>query len=181
MDKAFIEAINANDIKLVRLQLANQLLVDPRGDTFSEMLKYAIEKCDNLFEENKPSNYDISPDKGTWTKEILFKAKSDLRDNFSEEKLALLSEIAMHVGKEKAERINKEEIQEEEISRKKQEIENKGYKDSTLYKNKGRIVTASGAILVITGLCIGKTIITFVGGTLAVGGIILTKFIDNKE
>ena len=102
MKTGFTEAVNSHELAKVRMMLCNELLLDPRGNTFSEMLAYAKDNLHDLFEENKESNYEIPIDKSQWDSVLLSKVKRDLNSNFSVEKLALFQEIAMWVGREKA-------------------------------------------------------------------------------
>lgn len=53
MKQTFIESVKNGDVEEVRLALSNELLLDPRGKTFAEMLNYAKANFSNLFEENK--------------------------------------------------------------------------------------------------------------------------------
>ena len=52
MKQTFIESVKSGDVEEVRLALSNELLLDPRGKTFAEMLNYAKANLSNLFEEN---------------------------------------------------------------------------------------------------------------------------------
>ena len=61
MKEHFIKAVEDGNVGKVRIALSNELLLDPRGKTFAEMLIYAKEKLPNLFEENKEANYNVPP------------------------------------------------------------------------------------------------------------------------
>lgn len=86
MEQKFIESVKKGDVKDVRLSLSNELLLDPRGKSFTEMLSYAEANLSNLFEENKEAGYDVLP-KEQWDENFMFKVKNDLDFNFSVEKL----------------------------------------------------------------------------------------------
>ena len=43
MKQKYINAVSSHDLDKVRIMLADELFLDPRGITFSEMLKYAKE------------------------------------------------------------------------------------------------------------------------------------------
>ena len=83
MDKAFIQAVNDNNLLRVRLLLTNELLLDPRGESFNEMLLFARTNIPNLFEVNIEANYSI-PQQNNWDINFLFVVKNDLDNNFSE-------------------------------------------------------------------------------------------------
>lgn len=108
MNIKFIEAVAASNLMKVRIMLADELLLDPRGKTFKEMLTFAKQNLPNLFEDNKEANFVISPDRSTWNIDLVSEIKQDLISNFSIEKLALFQEVAMEVGKEKAKALAEE-------------------------------------------------------------------------
>ena len=168
MKQEFVAAVAEKNLAKVRISLTNELLLDPRGTTFSEMLTYAISNIPNLFEQNKEANYTVPPQE-EWNKEFMFKVKNDLDSNFSREKLAFYETIVKTVGKSKGEEIDKEErgAREQRQSKKQQDKErhiNKTY----------ATVSAGGATLALVGLVAGKTLLTVVGGAaLIVGGVLL--------
>ena len=82
MDEKFICAVEEKNVKVVRMMLSNELLLDPRGGTFDEMLYYGKERLDNLFESNEPAKFDIPTDKEKWTDEVVSKMKRELNMNF---------------------------------------------------------------------------------------------------
>ncbi len=167
MKQEFVTAVEEKNLAKVRISLTNELLLDPRGTTFSEMLSYAIKSLPDLFEENKESDYTVPP-QGEWTEDFLFKVKNDLDSNFSREKLAFYETVVKTVGKSKAEGIEEEEREQEQrytINHRRQEHSiNKTY----------ATISAGGATLALVGLVAGKTLLTVVGGVaLVVGGVLL--------
>ena len=50
MKQKFITAVNAGDVVSVRLMLSNELMLDPRGKSFDEMLFFAEKQLPNLYE-----------------------------------------------------------------------------------------------------------------------------------
>ena len=92
MKQTFIESVKSGDVEEVRLALSNELLLDPRGKTFAEMLNYAKANFSNLFEENKEAGYEVLP-KEQWDEDFLFTVKNDLDSNFSVEKLAFYQAV----------------------------------------------------------------------------------------
>lgn len=169
MKEHFIKAVEDGNVGKVRIALSNELLLDPRGKTFAEMLIYAKEKLPNLFEENKEANYNVPP-KEDWNEAFLFKVKNDLDSNFSVEKLAFYQAVIEVVGKEKAETLEKEE----------QQSSSKPASDTMLVtRKKSKVkptsitVTTGGAILTAAGICFGKTLLTIFGGTVLIEGVLL--------
>ena len=99
MKQKFIESVKSGDVRKVRLSLSNELLLDPRGKAFAEMLNYAKANLSNLFEENREARYEVLP-KEQWDENFLFIVKSDLDSNFSVEKLAFYQAVIEIVGKD---------------------------------------------------------------------------------
>lgn len=171
MKQEFINAVAEKNIAKVRISLTNELLLDPRGTTFSEMLSYAIDNIPNFFEENKESDYTVPPQE-EWDEDFLFAVKNDLDSNFSREKLAFYETVVKAVGKSKIEGIEQEE-------RKLQEKENRQKQECHINKTYAT-VTAGGATLALVGLVAGKTLLTVVGGAaLIVGGVLILN--ERKE
>lgn len=175
MDKDFTQDVDNGNVKSVRLDLSNELLMDPRGETFKEMLTYAMGKLPNLFEENKEANYSVPPQED-WDEDFLFVVKNDLDSNFSKEKLAFYQAVIEKVGKTKAIDIEKEECESQNNKQQQSGSESK----RTVIKPVPATITTGGAIITIVGLCLGKTLLTIVGGTVLLGGVLLV-INDNKK
>lgn len=170
MKQEYIDAVNAGNVGKVRIALSNELLLDPRGKTFGEMLTFAKDKLPDLFEENKEADYDAIP-KEKWDEDYLFKVKNDLDSNFSIEKLALYQAVIESVGKDKAERIEAEEQRRANTRRSAQDA--RATQKKTVVKPIPVTVTTGGAILTIVGICVGKALLTILGGAVMVGGVLL--------
>lgn len=165
MKQDFINAVAEKNLAKVRISLTNELLLDPRGVTFSEMLSYAMAQLTDLFEENKAADYSV-PSKDEWNEDFLFIVKNDLDFNFSREKLAFYEEVVKTVGRNKAENI---EMEEKTHTKKAGEEKDKHSINKTYVT-----ISAGGATLAIIGLAAGKTLLTVVGGVaLVVGGVLL--------
>lgn len=175
MDKELIKDIEEGNVKSVRLDLSNELLLDPRGESFREMLTYAKNKLPNLFEDNKEANYSVPPQEN-WDEDFLFIVKNDLDSNFSKEKLLFYQAVIEKVGKAKAEAIDKEE----RYTKCEDTQTGCTQQRKSVAKPIPVTVTTGGAVLTIVGLCLGKTLITVLGGAALVGGVLLI-FNDNKK
>ena len=170
MKQKFIESVKCGDVRKVRLSLSNELLLDPRGKSFAEMLKYAKANLSNLFDENKEARYEVLP-KDQWNEEVLVKVKSDLDSNFSVEKLAFYQAVIEVVGKEKMASLDKEE-KNAKMQTERPQLPQKNAKRSR--KTVSMSVATGGAVLTIVGLCVGKTLLTLVGGAVLIGGVLVT-------
>lgn len=180
MKQEFKNAVDEQNLSSVRMMLSNELLFDPRGKSFEEMLQYAKDNLPNLFEEEKPSRFNIPSDKEEWDNKVLSQMKRDLNMNFSVEKLALFVEMAKFLGSDKA-RVLEEE---QNLSNSKgNDDENRrstgDRKQEKSINRKGLVVTGSGAVIAITGLCVKGTlgtlgtVLSIVGGAVAIGGVVL--------
>lgn len=109
MTTKFKNKVESGDIITVRLMIANELLLDPGGDSFHEMLDFATSRLSGLFEACDDNGI-FSIDEGSWNKDYLSQVKSDLIYNFSKERLDYYEKVAKSVLKEKAEELRKEEL-----------------------------------------------------------------------
>ena len=170
MKQKFIESVKSGDVRKVRLSLSNELLLDPRGKAFAEMLNYAKANLSNLFEENRDARYEVLP-KEQWYENFLFTVKSDLDSNFSVEKLAFYQAVIEIVGKDKMASLDEEE---KNAKMQKSSSHQSREKAKRSKKTVSMSVATGGAVLTIVGLCVGKTLLTLVGGAVLIGGVLIT-------
>lgn len=203
MKEKYIEAVAKQKLVKVRMMLADELLLDPRGETFTEMLEYAKNNLPDLFEPNKVSNYEFSIDESTWDIELASTIKQDLISNFSIEKLALFEKVARKIGEDKANTLNEEERREryrsddtlnnrrtsnaggssfdrnrDSLRRDDPSNANRnGRRQTTDKRTMGTISLCGGAALTIVGVCVegvAQTLLCLAGGAaVVVGGIVL--------
>lgn len=174
MKDKFKKAVESGDISDVRLFLSNELMLDPRGASFHEMLSYAESQLDGLF---VPDNgHRSEKESALWDKDFLYQIKNELDDNFSREKLNYYEQVAKQVLKEKAEQLDAEE------TRRGHQSDNQGSEqqaDNWFEGHKKEVytgVTVGGAVLTTIGLCVSKVALTTLGVVgLAVGGYMLYK------
>lgn len=180
MKKEFIDTINNHELLRVRIMLTNELLLDPRGKSFDEMLKYAEEKLPDLYEDNNSETLDVPSDKSLWTPELLSKIKRGLSLNFSREKVAIFKELAMYVGQEKAKKLDEEERVETQKAETEHGTKNEPHAKSTntdtattqrRLKEAGTAAVVGGAAVSVAGICLSKTILAIAGGVVVAGGI----------
>lgn len=177
MKAKFIKAVNESDLLSVRISIANELMLDPRGKSFKEMLAYAESNLTNLYDKHDGASY--SEETETWNESFLFTLKNDLDNNFSRERLALYEMVAKFVLREKAENLDREEL---EVQRHytNDSFETSG--ETTYNASKKHIyagVAVGGAVAAVIGLCTSKVALTLLGAAgVAVGGYLLFK---NKE
>lgn len=87
--------------------LANELMLDPRGDSFKSMRNYAESKLDNLYEKQNDEIFE--KDQSEWNQEFLFNIRNDLDTNFSREMLEYFKRVCKVVLKDKAFALDAEE------------------------------------------------------------------------
>ena len=172
MKVKFIKAVESGDLVSVRLFIANELMLDPRGKSFAEMKNFAEAKFDNLYDPDNAKSY--SPVKTDWNEELLFSIKNDLDDNFSKEKLAVYESVAKYVLKDKAEELDKEEASRSARTTTTSNSENTGRSQRRNNKNLYTCITVGGAAIAVTGLCLSRVALASLGlAGVVIGGILL--------
>lgn len=153
MDTYFIEAVERNNYSSVRYALSNELLIDPRGAVFNEMLAYAVGKMEGLFVKDDGKRSERDPSQ--WDDNFLFTVKNELDKNFSREKLAYYEQVAKQVLKDKAHQLNEEE----KVSAKPNDDNHEQQFESRFAGHHKQVylgVTICGALLTILGTCVPK-------------------------
>ena len=172
MKVKFIKAVESGDLVSVRLFIANELMLDPRGKSFTEMKNFAEAKFDNLYDPDNAKSY--SSVKTDWNEELLFSIKNDLDDNFSKEKLAVYESVAKYVLKDKAEELDKEEASRSARTTKTSNSENTGRTQRRGNKKLYTCITVGGAAIAVTGLCLSRVALASLGlAGVVIGGILL--------
>lgn len=172
MKVKFIKAVESGDLVSVRLFIANELMLDPRGKSFTEMKNFAEAKFDNLYDPDNAKSY--SSVKTDWNEELLFSIKNDLDDNFSKEKLAVYESVAKYVLKDKAEELDKEEASRSARTTTTSNSENTGRSQRRNNKKLYTCITVGGAAIAVTGLCLSRVALASLGlAGVVIGGILL--------
>ena len=166
MKAKFIKAVEGGDLVSVRLFIANELMLDPRGKSFSEMKNFAETKFSNLYDIDDAKSY--SSVKTEWNEDLLFTIKNDLDSNFSKEKLAIYEDVAKFVLRDKAEQLNKEEASRSSSVNAAGRVQKNNKKK--LYMG----ITVGGAAVAVTGLCLSRIALASLGlAGVVIGGILL--------
>lgn len=176
MKPKFKNAVDAGDLISTRLFLANEMMLDPRGNSFMEMRSYAESSFSNLYEPHDGSVFNQDTD--NWCEDLLFSTKNDLDSNFSRERLDYYFKLAKFVLKEKAENLDIEDLKaaqrkaNSEFTEKEQEHHHNSKR--TVYTG----MTVGGAALILAGMFIKKSAVAYTISSLgiigmAVGGYLL--------
>ena len=112
MKDKFKKAVENGDLSDVRLFLSNELMLDPRGASFHEMLAYAESQLNGLFVPD--DGHRSEKDASLWDKDFLYQIKNELDDNFSREKLNYYEQVAKQVLKDKARQLHEEEVKQQQ-------------------------------------------------------------------
>lgn len=173
MKATFKKTVDSRDLEGVRLSLSNEMMLDPRGESFIEMRQYAETMLPQLYDAHNGENLDMNQD--NWNEDLLFSTKNDLDNNFSKERLDYYFDMAKIVLKENADKLNREQ---------KAVVQNKDphtYRSSSNADVKANPLYVGAAIggLIVggSGLILGKTVITVVGLAAAAisGGILYNE------
>ena len=81
MEEKFIKAVSDKNLIRVRLCISNELLLDPRGNSFTSMLQYAEAHLVDLYQEDDGKRYETNTN--VWNDDFLISLKNDLDLNFS--------------------------------------------------------------------------------------------------
>lgn len=173
MKNKYIEAVESENIVRVRLSLSNELMLDPRGDSFNEMKAFAESHMTNLYDEDDSKSYSMNV--SDWNEELMFAIKNDLDDNFSKEKLSIYEKVAKTVLKDKAEQLTKEEATR---ATRIVSASNKARSSEQEKKNSNKQIytgiTVGSAAVAVTGLCLSRVALASLGfAGVLIGGILL--------
>lgn len=183
MNPKFIKLVEEGNLIRVRLSLSNELLLDPRGDSFLKMKSFAESQLPDLYEPDNGKTYSkLTDSKPTdeWDKDFLFQVKNDLDNNFSESLLSDYERVAKKVLKEKAAHLEQEEAAEAQPYSTYQEerVHN--------YRTVAYTTTAVGATVAIAGMSLSKSTLASLGLSrmflcslglvgVVIGGVLLYK------
>ncbi len=172
MNPKFIKLVEEGNIIRVRLSLSNELLLDPRGNSFRKMKFFAQSHLPDLYEPDNRTTYSKPEDEkpeDEWDKDFLLQVKNDLDNNFSESRLSDYERVAKKVLKEKAVHLEQEEAAEA------QSYNNEG-EETINYKKVYTGVTIAGAAVAVTGLVLSRMALAFLGlAGVVIGGVLLYK------
>ena len=178
MDAKFVNAVQNGNLVRVRFALSNELLLDPRGNTFHEMKRFAESKLSELYQKDDDRKYDLNH--ANWTMEFLQDLKNDLDLNFSHEKLSLYELVVSEVLKEKAKQLSQEEeIYKQDASSAESSAQSTN-RETPDKKTVSIGLVIGGTVLATIGLCCSKPLLTTIGVIRAVAGGVSLLYGDEK-
>lgn len=173
MKPQFKGYVDSGDLEGIRIALANEMMLDPRGESFIEMRTYAESVLPNLYDMHDGEA--LNEDQSQWNEDLLFATKNSLDDNFSRERLEFYYTLAQNVLHEKAEQL-RQQGRNRDIRRKNNpshttsDTEKQSFNSSTLLKG----IAIGGLIVGGSGLLMGRAVVATVGlvGALISGGML---------
>jgi hypothetical protein len=177
MKPKFKRIVDAGDLVGTRLFLANEMMLDPRGKSFSEMRSYAENSFTNLYEMHDGTSFELDREK--WDENLLNAVRNDLDYNFSRERLDYYCDVAKVVLKEKVASLDAEE--KENAQRNQAYSNNRNGSDSNSKENVYKSITIGGAVLAVAGLFIEKTAVACAVSSLGVIGMAVGGYLLYNE
>lgn len=179
MKPKFKKVVDAGDLVGTRLFLANEMMLDPRGDSFLEMRTYAESKFVNLYVDHNGISFETDREK--WDEDLLFSVKNELDSNFSRERIDYYFELAKYVLKDKAANLDAEERRSAAHHTTTPVVE-ENYSSGINYKDVAiGAGIASGAAMTIAGFFIEKTAVACLVSTIGVLGMAVGGYLLYNE
>lgn len=144
----------------VRIILKDSMLVDPTLKQFDEMLEFAKENMQDLFDEQDEEilKYDCSE----WNETYLNNQMVKVVNNFSQERINLLRDMIKYIYRDKADKIKSDRSVQNNMG--------------VTRKQVGVGITTVGAVAAVAGVCAHQSIL-IAGGVVAAAvgvGLIVT-------
>jgi hypothetical protein len=155
----FRQALKDKDVRLIRIMLEDNLVVDPTFTEFNELLALAEAELEGLYDEHDDEA--LNYDRTAWTKDYMDDQMVKVVYNFSKERLELLKSICKYRYKDRIAKIEADRTpMPSNIKITKKQI--------------GGGIAVGGAVTVVAGAVIAKPVIIGVGlAAVVVGGIII--------
>ncbi len=170
METRFKQTVDSGDLVGTRISLANEMMLDPRGESFREMRAYAESVFPNLYEVHNGAV--LEKDRNKWNEDLLFNTRNDLDDNFSRERLDHYYNMAQVVLETKGQGLEKKRTRSPHDNKRPQNTGKSIKGNAPLYLG----LTVGGLVLGGSGLVLGRVALATIGliGA-AIGGGLLYK------
>lgn len=153
LDRNFKNAVDSNNIGLVRIMLKDSLMIDPTGKIFDELLNYAQESLESKLLEKHDGEKFIY-DKKFWTEDYFNQEMIKLLDNFSLERINFLKEVCKFIY---ADYIKSKQNEKRVVKPLNNKISNRSIKVKRSAKNYSRIKYLGLIIFVIVLIVLFKS------------------------
>lgn len=159
--KEFIDAVNSENLSLVRVMLKDSLVLDPTFKEFNELISYAKKNISNLYEEHDDEAFETNSE--MWNKNYMNKQLNNLMYNFSKERIEHLKKVCQFVYSDRIKNISSK------INNEQPNIKVIGTKSIATTTTVGGIGLAiAGVVLEETMLIVGGAIIAIAGGVMLI-------------
>ena len=166
LSREFVEAVEKNDLTLVRVMIKNSLVSDPTFNEFNELISYAEKNIAELYEEHDGDGF--VTDSSSWDKSYMNKQLNNLMYNFSKERIKHLKKVCGAVYSDRIKSRTSKILSEE-----KPEIKVTGTRSIA------KTAVVGGVGVAVVGFFLEKTILMAGGALIAIaGGAIL---LSNKD
>ncbi len=185
LTREFTDAVMNQDTIGVRIMLKDAMLLDPSMRQFNEMLKYASENMDDIYDEH--DGEELITDKSQWDKSYMNGEMVAVVGNFSRERVALLKNIVkyLYMPEETPKKTVHTVNESRNTSSKPQPTRTTGgYRTNTEHTGKpqpednhaknplGMGMAVAGAAVAVTGICTAKILLAGVGTAVAAAGVV---------
>lgn len=153
IDRDFKNAVDSDNIGLVRIMLKDSLMIDPTGKIFDELFNYAQESSESKLLEKHDGEKFIY-DKKFWTEDFFNQEMIKLLDNFSLERINFLKEVCKFIY---ADYIKSKQNEKKVVKHLNNKISNRSIKIKRSTKNYSRIKYLGLIIFVIVLIILFKS------------------------
>lgn len=178
----FKQAVDNKDILMLRIMLKDSLVVDPSFADFDQMISYATSYLDNLFDSHDGEVFDTPTN---WNKSYMDQQMVKLINNFSHERITLLKKVCRHLYHAHSTPRSTSRVRSHSTIDTTSRVGSRSsspsrprvtvYKSKTNTKQLGQGLVVAGALTVVAGVALTKSLITGVGVTIAVVGGVIVK------
>lgn len=174
LTKEFVEAVNNGKNVRVRIMLKDSMLIDPSLNKFEEMLNYAAEKLEGLYDQHDGEV--LMSDSSAWNEDYMNQQMVAVVTNFSKERIELLKNIVHKIyGHKVQSKMNEKNKEDSKMA------SAKANKGPTTIQIAGGIIAGVGAGTLVGGILGLNRPIAIVGGVALVTGITMVILDGNKE
>jgi len=154
LTNAFKNVVAEKNKTRMRIMIKDSMIIDPTFKLFDEMIQYAQERIEDLYD--KHDNEVLDQDPRHWTKDYMNSQFVAVVYNFSKERLDLLKKIVTYLYQDKIHEIEKDRINE------KAKINKRKTAEASL--------SVGGVVLAIAGIIAEEALLTAGGVALTIVG-----------
>lgn len=159
ISQEFRNAVEDKNNLLVRIMLKDNMVLDPSMKEFNEMILYAENNIEDLYDEHDGEIF--SNNKEDWTKEYMDEQMVNVIINFSKERIELLKKVCRYLYSDRIKKHQNEVVSEEKA------------KIYITKKQVGTGLAVAGVATTVVGAIVSKPIVIGVGVVTTVAGGIL--------